>query len=147
MRPLHSFAPSESNLETTKSASAKRHPGEKQCTGEETIRPQRRSGAWRKEMKKCHTNSPLHLLNPIRKPRKTHLGSVIRAKNKAPAKKQADRSNAARPGGSIEKKVHKALCSDRVSRNCTDSRTAPNSKIQINFVQTFSHFCSFTFKI
>ena len=28
-----------------------------------------------------------------------------------------------------EKKVHKALCSDRASRNCTDSRTAPNSKI------------------
>ena len=26
-------------------------------------------------------------------------------------------------------------------------KTAPNSKIQINFVKTFSQFCSFTFKI
>ena len=39
---IPSFAPFESSLETTKSASAKRHPGEKEYTGEETIRPQRR---------------------------------------------------------------------------------------------------------
>ena len=45
------FAPVESNLEPKKTASAKRQPGEKQCTGEETIRPQRRSGAWRKKLK------------------------------------------------------------------------------------------------
>ena len=35
IRQDHTFAPFESNLETTKSASAKRNPGEKQCTGEE----------------------------------------------------------------------------------------------------------------
>ena len=35
MHPLeHSFAPLESSLETTKNAASKRHPGEKQCTGE-----------------------------------------------------------------------------------------------------------------
>ena len=42
---------------------------------------------------------PLHLLNPIWKPRKALLRSVIRAKNNAPAKKQSDRSDAAGPGG------------------------------------------------
>ena len=47
-----SFSPSnvESNLEALRRASAKHQPGEKQCTGGETVRPQRRSGAWRKEM-------------------------------------------------------------------------------------------------
>ena len=40
---------------------------------------------------------PLHLLNPIWKPRKALLQSVIRAKNVAPAKKQSGRSDAARP--------------------------------------------------
>ena len=44
------------------------------------------------------------------------LESVIRAKNRAPEKKPADRSNAARLGRSREKKVHKALCSDRAPR-------------------------------
>ena len=57
MRPLHSFAPWESSSESTKSASSKRHPGEKLCTGEETIRRQRGSGAWRKEVKKCKGHS------------------------------------------------------------------------------------------
>ena len=61
LRDLYAFAPFESNLETTKSASAKRHPGEKQCTGEETIRPQRRSGAWRKDMKKSAKGTLLGL--------------------------------------------------------------------------------------
>ena len=37
MKDLHTFVPFESNLKTTKSASAKHHPG---------------SEAWRKEMKK-----------------------------------------------------------------------------------------------
>ena len=37
-----------------KKVSPKRHPGEKQCTGEETGKPQRRSGAWRKRMKNVH---------------------------------------------------------------------------------------------
>ena len=41
---IHSFAPLESNLS--------RHPGEKQSTGEETIRLRQRSEAWGKEMKK-----------------------------------------------------------------------------------------------
>ena len=51
--PLHLLnAPFEPNLETTKSASGKRHPSEKRSTGEETIRPQQRSEAWGKEMKK-----------------------------------------------------------------------------------------------
>ena len=44
----HSFAPFESNLKTTKRAPGKRHPGEKECTGEETIRPQRLSETWGK---------------------------------------------------------------------------------------------------
>jgi hypothetical protein len=48
---LHPSAPFESNLKTTTSASGKRHPGEKQCTDEETIRSQRLSEAWGKEMK------------------------------------------------------------------------------------------------
>ena len=51
---IPTFAPFESNLETTKSTSAKRHPGEKQCAGEETIRQQRRSGAWRKAPNSTH---------------------------------------------------------------------------------------------
>ena len=42
---LWAFASFESNLKTTKSTSAKRHPGEKQCTRKETNRPQRRSRA------------------------------------------------------------------------------------------------------
>ena len=37
----------------------------------------------------------LHLLNPIWKPRRVLLRSVIRGKNYAPAKEQADRSDAA----------------------------------------------------
>jgi len=37
---LHTFALFESNLENMKSASGKRHPGEKHSPGEETIRPQ-----------------------------------------------------------------------------------------------------------
>ena len=72
----------------------------------------------------------LQLLNPIWKPWKTLLASVIRAKNTAPEKKPADRSNAARSGGRREKKVHKALCSDRANL-CT----APNPKIQLKFVK------------
>ena len=39
------FAPFESNLETMKSASGKRHPGEKHNPGEETNRPQQCSEA------------------------------------------------------------------------------------------------------
>ena len=53
----HSFAPSESNLKTTKSAHGKRHPSEKQNAGEVTIRPQQRSEAWGKEIKKCKGHS------------------------------------------------------------------------------------------
>jgi hypothetical protein len=37
------------------------------------------------------------------------MASVIRTKDTAPEKKPADRSNAARPGGSREEKVPKAL--------------------------------------
>ena len=64
----------------------------------------------------------LHCLNPIWIPWKALLASVIWAKNTGPEKKPADRRNAARFGGSREKKVHKALCSDRASRNCADSK-------------------------
>ena len=49
------------------------------------------------EIYKIYT--PLHFLNPIWKPRKAPLRSVIRAKNNAPAKKQSDRSGAGGPGG------------------------------------------------
>ena len=36
-------------METTKIASSKRHPGEKQCTGEETAKPHRRKGLEERE--------------------------------------------------------------------------------------------------
>ena len=50
----------------------------------------------------------VHLWNPIWKPRKALLRSVIRAKNIAPAKKQSDRSGARRK--EIKKcKIHSAL--------------------------------------
>ena len=42
-------------------------------------------------------NIPLHRLNPVWKPRKALLRSVIRAKTNAPAKNQSDRSYAAGP--------------------------------------------------
>ena len=64
----------------------------------------------------------MHILNPIRKPRKALLASVIRKKHTAPEKKPADRSNAARPEGNRETKVHTALCSDRARRDCADSK-------------------------
>ena len=65
----------------------------------------------------------LDLSNPIWKPWKALLASVIRAKNTTPEKKPADRGNAARPAGSREKKVHTALCSANASRDCADVRT------------------------
>ena len=65
---------------------------------------------------------PVHLWNPIWKPRKTLMASVIRTKHTAPEKKPADRSNAARPGGSREEKVPKALCSENASNNCAESK-------------------------
>ena len=40
----------------------------------------------------------------------------------ASEKKPADRTSAARPEGSKEKKVHTALFSDRASRDCADSK-------------------------
>ena len=45
----------------------------------------------------------LHLWNPIEKPWKALLASVLRTKHTAPEKKPSDRSNAARPG-EVEKK-------------------------------------------
>ena len=51
---IHSFVLLEPNLKTMKSASGKRHPGEKQSTGEETSRPQQRSEAWGSREKNVH---------------------------------------------------------------------------------------------
>ena len=51
---IHYFAPLESNLKTMKSTSRKRHPGEKQSTGEEKSRPQQRREACGKLMKNVH---------------------------------------------------------------------------------------------
>ena len=48
LQDLRTFGPLESSLDTTKSASWKRHQCEKQCTGEETVKPHRRSGACKK---------------------------------------------------------------------------------------------------
>ena len=52
MKSAHTFAPFDSNLETMRSASGKRHPGEKHNPGEETSRPRQCSeacGKYRKE--------------------------------------------------------------------------------------------------
>ena len=46
LQDLHTFAPSDSNLETMRSASGKRHPGEKHNPGEETSRPQQCRELW-----------------------------------------------------------------------------------------------------
>jgi len=46
----------------------------------------------------------------------------MRARSTAPEKKPADHSNAATPGGSREKKVHKAPCPDTAIRDCADSK-------------------------
>ena len=62
--------------------------------------------------------SLLHLLNPIWKPREALLAGAVQAKNTTPEKKPADRSNAARPERSREKKVHTAPCFDKASRDC-----------------------------
>ena len=43
----HTFAPWDSNLKTKKNASGKRPPDEAHGPGDETIRPQRSSVAWR----------------------------------------------------------------------------------------------------
>ena len=78
-----------------------------------------------KTLDDIHKNyTRVHLLNPIRKPWKTFLASVKRAKNTAPEKKQADRSNAARPRGSKEKKC------TRYSAQTMRVRTAPIQKIK-----------------
>ena len=50
----------------------------------------------------------LRLVNPIWKPWKALLASVIRAKNTAPETKPTDHSNAVRSAGSREMKVHTA---------------------------------------
>ena len=56
-KDLRRFSLSKSSLETTRSASSKRHPGEKQSTGEETGKSQQRSAPWKKSM----TNAPLQI--------------------------------------------------------------------------------------
>ena len=65
---------------------------------------------------------PLHSLNPIWKPRKALLRSVIRAKNIAPAKKQLDHSDAEGPGGKRYLKMRRALCSVCAIEKCTISK-------------------------
>ena len=60
LQDVHTFPPLESNLKTMKSASGKRHPGEKHRPGEETGRPQQCSEAWGKqEKRRCTRHSAL----------------------------------------------------------------------------------------
>ena len=51
---MHNLAPFESNRKTMKSASGKRPPDEAHGPGEETIRPQQSSVAWRSSNTKVH---------------------------------------------------------------------------------------------
>ena len=53
-RPLHTFAPWDSNLKTKQSASGKRPPDEAHGSGDETIRPQRSSEAEWSSEKEVH---------------------------------------------------------------------------------------------
>ena len=64
----------------------------------------------------------MHIFKTISKSREALLASVIRAKNTTLEKKPADRSNAARPGGSMEDKVPTALCSETANKNCAMSK-------------------------
>ena len=77
---------------------------------------------WKWDNENVYCCIPLQLLNPIWKPRKAFLWSVIRAKNIAPAKKQLDHSDAEGPGGKRYLKMRRALCSVCAIEKCTISK-------------------------
>ena len=80
---------------------------------------------WRKEPKLKMKYTPLHRYESKQKNMKSASGQRHPGEKQSPGEEKADRSNAARSGGSREEKVHKARCSDcsdNASKNCADSK-------------------------
>ena len=108
-----------------------------------------------KALAEIYTYTPLHCLNPIWKPWKAFLESVIRAKNKAPATKEADRNNAARLGGSrFKTSAQGTLLSylDFLSKCCPPkpkfwsypseiSNLLNSAEFSLNFDAFYAEFC------
>ena len=93
------------------------------------------------EIMKMYTNTLMRTITPF----ESNLKTMKSASGKGhPGEKHSPGEETSRPQQcseaweSREKKVHKALCSDRASRDCADS--SPNSEGQLNFVDHFSHF-------
>ena len=64
---------------------------------------------------------PLHLWNPMEKPWKALLASVLWTKHIAPKKKPSDHNNAARPREVAKRRCTRARCSNSGRRDCDDS--------------------------
>ena len=90
----------------------------------------------------------LHLGTPIWKPRKALLASVLRTKLTAPETKPSGRSEAARPRGVAKRRctMHAAL-TVRVGAALSTLLHHSEFENSAKCRQTFSHVCSFIFKV
>ena len=79
----------------------------------------------------------MHLWNPIEKPWKALLASVLRTKHTAPEKKPSDRSNAARPGEVEKRRCTRARCFCTLGFQSENQEkrffcSSPNSKFTVS---------------
>ena len=66
--------------------------------------------------------TPLHRLESHVRTMKSASRQRHPGEKQSPGEEKADRSHAARSGGSIEEEVPKTLCSANASKNCADSK-------------------------